>query len=102
MRTEEAAPTTAPVDRFHLCFALAKALEDRGEYADSYRYYERGNALKKAQSNYRPEPVERNTALQKTVCTAEFFAARQGVGCPSPDPIFIVGLPRSGSTLIEQ
>jgi tetratricopeptide (TPR) repeat protein len=102
MRAEEAAQTTAPVDRYHLCFALGKALEDQGEFEDSFRYYERGNALKKSQSRYRPEPVERNTRLQQAICTREFFAARRGVGCDSPDPIFIVGLPRSGSTLLEQ
>jgi tetratricopeptide (TPR) repeat protein len=102
MRAEEAAAATALVDRYHLCFALGKALEDRGEFAESYRYYERGNALKKSESRYRPEPVERNTRLQKALCTEEFFAARRGVGCGSPDPIFIIGLPRSGSTLLEQ
>jgi tetratricopeptide (TPR) repeat protein len=102
MQTEEAAESTAAVDRYHLCFALGKALEDRGEFEESFRYYERGNAHKKSEGRYRPEPVERNTRLQKAVCTAEFFAARRGVGCDSPDPIFIVGLPRSGSTLLEQ
>ncbi len=102
MRREESDRRTQPVDRYHLCFALGKAYEDRGEYADSFRYYERGNALKKSTSNYRPETIERNARLQMEVCTAEFFAARRGVGCDAPDPIFIVGLPRSGSTLIEQ
>jgi len=102
MRAEEAAPTTTLLDQFHLCFALGKAFEDRGEFAESFRYYDRGNTLKKSQSSYRPETVERNTRLQKAICTAEFFAARRGVGCGSPDPIFIVGLPRSGSTLLEQ
>jgi tetratricopeptide (TPR) repeat protein len=102
MRAEEAAATTALADRYHLCFALGKAFEDRGDFAESYRYYERGNALKKSESRYRPEPVERNTRLQKAICTEEFFAARRDVGCDSPDPIFIVGLPRSGSTLLEQ
>ena len=102
MRAAEAAGTTALVDRYHLCFALGKALEDLGEYEESFRYYERGNALKKSQSRYRPEPVERNTRLQKTICTQEFLASRRGVGLGSPDPIFIVGLPRSGSTLLEQ
>jgi tetratricopeptide (TPR) repeat protein len=102
MRAEENAPGTQPVDRYHLCFALGKALEDRGEYAESWRYYERGNMLKRAQSRYRPEIMETNTRRQIEVCTAEFFCARAGVGVPDPDPIFIVGLPRSGSTLIEQ
>jgi tetratricopeptide (TPR) repeat protein len=102
MRAEEAAPSTPLVDRYHLCFALGKALEDRGEYEESYRFYERGNALKKSESHYRPEPIERNTRLQKEICTREFFASREGLGAQNPDPIFIVGLPRSGSTLIEQ
>jgi len=102
MRADEAAPTTAPVDRYHLCFALGKAFEDRGEFAESYRYYERGNALKKAESRYRPEPMERNTRLQKAICTQELFAARHGAGSPDASPIFVVGLPRSGSTLLEQ
>jgi len=102
MRREEADPATAPGDRCHLCFALGKALEDRGEYAESFRFYERGNALKIAESRYRPELIERNTRMQIQICTREFFERRAGSGCPAADPIFIVGLPRSGSTLIEQ
>jgi hypothetical protein len=102
MRAAEAEPATRPVDRYHLCFALGKALEDRAEYAESFAYYERGNALKKTECRYRPGITERNTRLQKAVCTAEFFAARSGFGCASAAPIFIVGMPRSGSTLIEQ
>jgi tetratricopeptide (TPR) repeat protein len=102
MRTAEAAARIQSVDRYHLCFALGKALEDTGQFAESFAYYERGNALKKAEGRYRPEPLERNARLQESVCTRQFFAARQGVGCPDPSPIFIVGLPRSGSTLIEQ
>jgi tetratricopeptide (TPR) repeat protein len=102
MRAEEGAPATPLIDRYHLCFALGKALEDRADYAESYRFYERGNALKKSESSYRPEPVERNTRLQIETCTRAFFASRSGWGAASPEPIFIVGLPRSGSTLIEQ
>jgi tetratricopeptide (TPR) repeat protein len=102
MRAEEAAAATPRVDRYHLCFALGKALEDRGEFAESYRYYELGNTLKKSESRYRPEPIERNTRLQKAVCSLEFFAARRDVGAPDPAPIFVLGLPRSGSTLLEQ
>ncbi len=102
MRAEEAAPMTQADDRAHLCFALGKALEDRGETAESWAFYARGNALKRAESRYRPEILETNTRLQKEVCTAAFFARRAGWGDPRPDPIFIVGLPRSGSTLIEQ
>ena len=102
MRCAEAAPRTPLADRFHLCFALGKALEDRGEYADSFAYYERGNALKKSECRYRPQFIERNTRLQIEVCTTELFAARCGSGSPSEAPVFIVGLPRAGSTLIEQ
>jgi tetratricopeptide (TPR) repeat protein len=102
MRAEEAAPATRPSDRYHLCFALGKALEDRAQYAESFAFYERGNALKKTECRYRPEFTERNARLQEALCTPEFFAARQGYGCQSRAPIFVVGLPRSGSTLIEQ
>ena len=102
MIASEASPKIGMVDHYDMCFALGKALEDRGEYERSFRYYERGNALKRSKNYYRAEYVEWNTKLQKAVCTAEFFAAHQGVGAPDPDPIFIVGLPRSGSTLLEQ
>ena len=102
MRAEEAAPTTQIVDRYHLCFALGKAFEDRADYAESWRYYSQGNALKRSESRYRPEIIEINARKQTEVCTREFFASRTGVGALQPDPIFIVGLPRAGSTLIEQ
>jgi tetratricopeptide (TPR) repeat protein len=98
----QSAPDLAVVDRYHLHFALAKALEDRQQYAESFHYYELGNALRRAHSNYRPEIIENNTRQQIEVCTAQFFASRSGYGTPERDPIFIVGLPRSGSTLIEQ
>jgi tetratricopeptide (TPR) repeat protein len=102
MRDAEAAPTTQVVDRYHLCFALGKAFEDRADYAPSWRYYSQGNALKRSESQYRAEIIETNTRQQIDVCTHEFFASRKGVGDQRRDPIFIVGLPRAGSTLIEQ
>jgi len=102
MRAAESLPATSSLDRCYLCFALGKALEDQGEYAISWQYYERGNAIKRAGSRYRPEVAETNTRLRKQVCTAEFFAARTEWGIADPAPVFIVGLPRSGSTLIEQ
>jgi tetratricopeptide (TPR) repeat protein len=99
-----AAESTAmsDVDRYHLCFALGKGLEDRGEFAEAFEWYARGNALKRAESNYRPDIIENNTRQQIAVCTRDFFRARSDWGLDSPGPIFIVGLPRSGSTLIEQ
>jgi predicted Zn-dependent protease len=102
MRAEEAAPTVRLTDRYHLCFALGKALEDREQYAEAFAYYARGNAVKKSECRYRPAFTELNTRLQAEVFTAEFLAARRGFGCDSTAPIFIVGLPRSGSTLIDQ
>jgi tetratricopeptide (TPR) repeat protein len=102
MRAEEARPQIELADHYHLCFALGKALEDRGRYEEAFRYYERGNALKKSETRYKPASIEYNTRIVKETFTAEFFAARRGWGCQTPGPIFIVGLPRSGSTLIEQ
>jgi tetratricopeptide (TPR) repeat protein len=102
MRVEQAAPAAQPFDRIHLCFALGKALEDRYEFAESWQFYARGNALKRAGSRYEAEITETNARRQIEVCIAPFFAVRKGFGAPNPDPIFIVGLPRSGSTLIEQ
>ncbi|HEX3888727.1 MAG TPA: sulfotransferase [Phenylobacterium sp.] len=102
MREQEATETTGLVDRYHLCFALGKALEDRGEYAESWLYYERGNALRRSESRYAPDVIEANTAMQIEVCTAEFFRIRSGRGALAQDPIFVLGLPRAGSTLIEQ
>jgi len=102
MRAEEAAHAAKVADRYHLCFALGKAFEDRNEYAESWQFYERGNVLKRTDSRYHPEITETNTRQQIEVCTAQFFAVRVGIGVPDPDPIFVVGLPRSGSTLIEQ
>ena len=102
MRTVEAAPATSLVDRYHLCFALGKALEDLGRYEESWRFYERGNALKHAEVRYLPGPAEAHVRLSKQVCTCEFFETRRGWGVADADPIFILGLTRSGSTLIEQ
>jgi tetratricopeptide (TPR) repeat protein len=102
MQTAAQAPTTALVDRYHLCFAIGKALEDQARFADSFRFYQLGNELKRPECRYRAEMIERNTQQQIEVCTAGFFTARSGWGEPAPDPIFIVGLPRSGSTLLEQ
>jgi tetratricopeptide (TPR) repeat protein len=102
IRTLEADPATGRVDRLHLCFALGKALEDQGSFAESFHYYRLGNELKRADSRYAPEIIESNTHRQIEVCTPQFFAERRGWGSSARDPIFIVGLPRSGSTLLEQ
>jgi tetratricopeptide (TPR) repeat protein len=102
MREQIGADSNTLVDRYHLCFALGKALEDRAEYEESFRYYAEGNALKRSESPYDVGKVERSARRQAQVCTREFFAARRDYGCGRADPIFIVGLPRAGSTLLEQ
>ena len=102
MRAAEARPDIQDMDRVYLGFALGKALEDRSEYESSWRYYERGNRLRRAAGRYRPDVAEDCAVRLKQVFTAEFFAERTGWGAADPAPIFILGLPRSGSTLIEQ
>ena len=102
LRASEKDEALAKIDRYHICFALGKAFEDRKDYETSWHYYARGNEMKRAESKYRADLLEMNTANQIKVCTREFFAARRDFGCTAPDPIFILGLPRAGSTLLEQ
>ena len=102
MRLQEQRADIRAVDRYHLCFALGKALEDRREFGESFRYYQSGNTLKKSEVRFNLRPILRNAELQAAVCTREVFEARKGGGCDCADPIFIVGLPRAGSTLLEQ
>lgn len=102
MRAFEDKPSTQLADRYHLCFALGKALEDRGEYGDSFAYYERGNRLKRDEVGYDWRRISAEIALQHEHCTPELFERFRGSGCEARDPIFILGLPRAGSTLLEQ
>ena len=90
------------MDRVHISFALAKAHEDRKDYASSFRFYDEGNSLKRAQTRYSADAMTAELARQKEHCTRELFAKHEGAGHPAPDPIFILGLPRAGSTLLEQ
>jgi tetratricopeptide (TPR) repeat protein len=102
MQAQLNAPATADNDRVHIAFALGKALEDAGDYEGSWAAYSRGNTMHRASNGYVPEVFETNTREQKRVCTPEFFAKRTGWGLDDPSPIFVLGLPRSGSTLLEQ
>jgi tetratricopeptide (TPR) repeat protein len=102
MRAMEAATTTDLVDRYHLCFALGKALEDKAGFAESFEYYERGNRLKREEVGYDWRKLHAEMQLQIEHCTPALFAHHAGAGDPAADPIFIVGLPRAGSTLLEQ
>jgi tetratricopeptide (TPR) repeat protein len=89
-------------DHYHLHYALGKAHEDRARYAESFKHYDEGARSRRRDFNY--DADERTAAMRRTKAffTADFFGARAGAGASAPDPIFVVGLPRAGSTLIEQ
>lgn len=101
MWAQEASPLVAPVDRYHLCFALGKALGDRGEFELSFRYYERGNRLKRLDHRYDPDAQERAMRRLAAVCGKALLASHRDAGSRS-GPIFIVGLPCAGATVIQR
>jgi tetratricopeptide (TPR) repeat protein len=89
-------------DRLQLHFALGKALEDQRSWAASFEHYARGNAMHRARTPYDAGETSLQARRAKALLGQAFFAARAGQGCAARDPIFVVGLPRSGSTLVEQ
>ena len=97
-----AQPDLSADARFHLHFALAKALEDRGQAQPAFDHYAIGNRLRRAEIGYDPAMIRDLVDRSIALFTPDFFAARAGQGSPSPQPIFILGMPRAGSTLIEQ
>jgi predicted Zn-dependent protease len=92
----------AEEDRACFEFALGKALEDQADYHGAFEQYAAGNRRRKAQLGYEASEMSGLVARSRTLLTPQFFAERAGFGAQAPDPIFIVGLPRAGSTLIEQ
>jgi tetratricopeptide (TPR) repeat protein len=88
--------------RYKLHFALGKALEDRQHYSESFAHYRQGNLIRRAGIQYDPGASGVFMRRSKALFRREFFRERKGIGCAAPDPIFIVGLRRSGSTLVEQ
>jgi tetratricopeptide (TPR) repeat protein len=102
MRAQLARPDLDGEDRTQLCFALGKALEDRAEYASAFESYAQGNALRRGRVAY---SADENTARLRHAAGIHadaLFREREGQGCPAPDPVFVVGMPRAGSTLVEQ
>jgi tetratricopeptide (TPR) repeat protein len=85
-----------------LCFALGKACEDRGRYEEAFTQYQAGNRQRRAEVRYSADDNHAGTVELMQCCTRQLFELKAGLGCPDPAPIFVVGLPRSGSTLIEQ
>lgn len=102
MRAQLARSDLAPEDRFHFHFALGKALEDAGDAAGAFAAYTQGNAIRRAGIDYDADENAAHVRRSKALFTRAFFAARAAAGDPASDPIFVVGLPRSGSTLVEQ
>ncbi len=102
MQQYEADENTHLDDRIHFCFALGKAFEDAEDYDRASDYYLSGNALKKTALRYSAERMTAQLHLHKQYCTREFFQQRSHFGHDAADPLFIVGLPRAGSTLLEQ
>ncbi len=102
MRALHAQADLAQADQSYLSFALGKAHEDRRDYSQAFEFYEQGNRLKRAASRYDAASMAEEFAHTRAICGQDFFAARRRWGCESSDPIFIVGLPRAGSTLLEQ
>ena len=92
----------ATEDRIHLHFAAGKALEDKRAFAESFRHYDAGNRLRRQALRYDADAFTDLVKRSKGLFTAAFFAERTGWGASSAEPIFIVGLPRTGSTLVEQ
>jgi tetratricopeptide (TPR) repeat protein len=103
MRREFVREELREEDRLHLNFALGKALEDAGSADEqAFEHYSRGAAIRCTQLAYDPERTTRSCERSKALFSGTFLAEREGSGCQAADPIFIVGLPRAGSTLVEQ
>ena len=102
MITQEAKESTSVINKIHLCFALGKHYEDIKNFESSFFYYERGNTLQKTKQHYTKENMNKILGLQQKECNQILFSQKKNQGYPALDPIFIVGLPRAGSTLLEQ
>ncbi len=102
MRAQLARADLGTEDRLHFHYALGYMLEQQAQYAASFEHYAAGAALRRGEVTYNADHTTAQISRTRALMTMAFFAQRAGVGCHDEAPIFIVGLPRSGSTLIEQ
>ena len=102
MHTALKTPNLSDDDRYQIEFALGKAEEDSGHYKQSFTHYAQANRRRRALLEYDPDHVSQIVDRQRATLDAQFFSERRGWGYPASDPIFVVSLPRSGSTLVEQ
>ena len=102
MQQQEGSASANPMSQVYLMFALGKAHEDLGEYSAAFNYYRQGNRLKRAESGYDAQKMGVELQAQADFFSADVFKSKADGGDRASDPIFIVGLPRAGSTLLEQ
>jgi tetratricopeptide (TPR) repeat protein len=102
MQSQQNNDHLALTDKIQLYFATGKAFEDRKDYHKAFQAYQQGNQLHQANSGFDISKIEQQVDEQIKYCTPELFQQRGNLGLDLPDPIFIVGLPRAGSTLLEQ
>lgn len=102
MRALLASAEASDLARINVAYALGKAREDAGDYDAAFAHYAEGARWQRLRVRYDPVQTEAINSRIKAVFTPDLFAAHARLGCVDPAPIFIVGLPRSGSTLIEQ
>ena len=102
MNAELARRDLGDEDRFHIHYALGKAYEDKADYERSFTHYAEGARIRRTGLPYKADETTQAAEEHATLFTRAFFEAHKGQGSQAPDPIFIIGLPRSGSTLIEQ
>jgi predicted Zn-dependent protease len=102
MQEQQRIEDLALVDKVQLHFATGKAFEDREDYHQAFQAYQQGNQLQHAHNGFDITKIEQQVTEQIKYCTRELFEIRGDLGLNAPDPIFIVGLPRAGSTLLEQ
>ena len=102
METQVARPELSSANRIPLLFALGRAYADLELYEKSFGFYARGNALRRLGIKHDPGFLSSYVDRCKSVFTMDLFHTRADSGCRRPDPIFLVGMTRSGSTLVEQ
>jgi tetratricopeptide (TPR) repeat protein len=95
-------PAVSPQNTSELHFALGKAYDNVRNYRKAHEHYSKGNAIRRVNVRYDPDATTATVALAECVYTQELFNSRAGAGCPSQEPIFVLGMQRSGSTLVEQ
>lgn len=102
MEAQLANPAMGAAERMDLHYALGKACDDLKQYDKAFQYYSKGNAIRRVGLVYNPDSASSMVDRARAVFTPDLFRAREAAGCPSAEPIFVVGLQRSGSTLTEQ